>query len=230
MKPVRVVIADDECMFRASLRQLLAVPPAVVRDVYGVTIGPGFEVVGEAGTGQETIDAVRKLQPELVLLDISMPRLNGLEALRELRPNLDRTRTILLSATVDQAHLLTAIRLGARGVVQKDSTTELLFEAMMQVLSGHSWIGPALISDLVDMVRTLADGDEGKGGRRFGLTPLEREVLALVVEGCANKEIAERCDVSEETIKHHLTRMFDKVGASNRLELAMTATRNGLID
>ncbi len=228
MKPVRVVIADDECMFRASLRQLLAVPPAVVRDVYGVTIGPGFEVVGEAATGQETIDAVRALQPELLLLDISMPRLNGLEALRELRPNLDRTRTILLSATVDQAHLLTAIRLGVRGVVLKDSATELLFEAIMRVLSGQSWIGPALISDLVEMVRALADGEQGKGGRPPGFTPREREVLALVVEGYPNKEIAERCAVSEETIKHHLTRMFDKVGASNRLELAIKATQSGL--
>src|SRR5438874_9508776 len=179
VRPTRVVIADDECMFRASLRQLLAVPAQVVQDVYGVAIGSGFEVVGEAGTGQETVERVRALEPDLLLLDISMPRQNGLEALRELRPSLDRTRVILLSATADQPHLLTAIRLGARGVVQKDSATELLFEAMMQVLGGQSWIGPTLISDLVDMVRSLADSEHGKGIRPFGLTPRERQVLAL---------------------------------------------------
>jgi len=229
-RAARVVIADDECMFRASLRHLLAVPPAVVEEVYGVPIGSGFEVIGEAGTGQEAIDAVRALRPDLLLLDISMPRLNGLEALRELRAELDQTRPIMLSATVEQPNLLTAIRLGARGVIQKDAATEVLFEAMVRVLAGQSWVAPAMVSDLIEMVRELADGESSRSGRPFGLTPRERQVLSLVVEGCPNKEIAQRFDVSEETIKHHLTRMFDKVGAANRLELALAATRNGLID
>jgi len=229
-RAARVIIADDECMFRASLRQLLAVPAPVVEEVYGVAIGGGFEVVGEAGSGQEAIDSVRALRPDLVLLDISMPRLNGLEVLRELRAELESTRAIMLSATVEQPHLLTALRLGARGVVQKDSATEVLFEAMVRVLAGQSWVGPTMVSELVDMVRSLAGGDGERSGRPFGLTPRERQVLALVVEGCPNKEIAQRFAVSEETIKHHLTRMFDKVGAGNRLELALTATRNGLID
>jgi len=228
--PARVVIADDECMFRASLRQLLAVPAAVVAEVYSVAIGSGFEVIGEATTGEEAVDAVQRLEPDLVLLDISMPRMNGLEALRELRPNLERTRVVMLPAAVEQSSLLTAIRLGARAVVQKDSATEVLFDAMVRVLAGQSWIAPSLVSDLVDMVRVLAEREQGTRGRPFGLTPREREVLALVVEGCANKEIAQRCAVSEETIKHHLTRMFDKVGATNRLELAMAARSNGLVD
>ena len=236
-RQARVVIADDECMFRVSLRQLLAVPPTVVNEVYNVAIGAGFEVVGEAATGQDAVDIVRRLEPDLVLLDISMPRMNGLEALRELRPSLGgrtagagSTRVVVLSAAVEQAELLTAIRFGARAVVQKDAPTEVLFDAMMRVLAGQSWIAPGLVSDLVDMVRDLAEREQGTRGRPFGLTPREREVLALVVEGCANKEIAQRCAVSEETIKHHLTRMFDKVGASNRLELAMAARSSGLID
>jgi two-component system, NarL family, nitrate/nitrite response regulator NarL len=229
-RTVRVVIADDECMFRTSLRQLLSAPAAVVKDVYGVDVGSGFEVVGEAGSGLETIDTVRSAQPDLLLLDISMPRSNGLEALRELQPSLERTRTIMLSATMEKAQLLTALRLGARGVVPKDSTTERLFDAMMRVMAGDFWIAQSMISDLVDVVRTLADGDNGAARRPFGLTPREREVLTLVVEGCPNKEIAQRFAVSEETIKHHLTRMFDKVGATNRLELALTATRHGLVN
>lgn len=230
-RPARVVIADDECMFRTSLRQLLAVPPSVVKDVYGVDVGPGFEVVSEAGTGQDTIEAVGAAQPDLLLLDMSMPRLSGLDVLREIEP-CARTRTIVLSGGLDKSQLLTAIQLGARGVVPKESATELLFEAMTRVLAGQSWVGQTLIADLMDAVRTLAHSPAGIGARYkpFGLTPREREVLALVVAGCPNKEIAQRFAVSEETIKHHLTRMFDKVGAANRLELALTATRNGLVN
>ena len=232
-RPARVVIADDECMFRTSLRQLLAVPPLVVKEVYGVDVGPGFEVVGEAGTGQETIEAATASQPDLLLLDMSMPRLTGLDVLRDIASSSSRTRTIVLSGGLDKSQLFTAVQLGARGVVPKESATELLFEAMTRVLAGQSWVGQALIADLMDAVRTFAHAPAGASARHnkpFGLTPREREVLSLVVAGCANKEIAQRFAVSEETIKHHLTRMFDKVGASNRLELALAATRNGLVN
>jgi two-component system nitrate/nitrite response regulator NarL len=230
-RAVRVVLADDECMFRASLRQLLAVPPSVVRDVYAVDVGSGFEVVGEAGTGEETIEVVHSAQPDLLLLDLSMPRLSGLDALRAIGSSCEATRTIILSGGLDKSQLLMAIQLGARGVVLKDCATELLFEAMTRVMAGQSWVGQTLIGDLMDVVRNLPHQSAGAARNQpFGLTPREREVLSLVVAGCANKEIAQRFSVSEETIKHHLTRMFDKVGAANRLELAMTATRNGLVN
>jgi two-component system nitrate/nitrite response regulator NarL len=228
-RAIRVVIADDECMFRASLRQLLAVPPSVIMDVYHVDVGPGFEVVAEAGTGEETIEAVRSLRPDLLLLDVSMPRLSGLDALRAIETSCGTTRTIMLSGGLDKSQLLMAVQLGARGVVLKDSTTELLFEAMTRVMAGQSWVGQTLIADLMDAVRNLPHQPAGPRHQPFGLTPREREVLSLVVAGCANKEIAQRFTVSEETIKHHLTRMFEKVGASNRLELALTATRHGLV-
>jgi len=216
-------------MFRASLRQLLAVPPSVVRDVYGVDVGAGFEVVGEAGTGEETIEAVGSMRPDLLLLDVSMPRLSGLDALRVIGTSCVTTRTIILSGGLDKSELLMAVQLGARGVVPKDSATELLFEAITRVMAGQSWVGQTLLADLLDVVRNLQYQPAG-AVRPFGLTPREREVLSLVVAGCANKEIAQRFAVSEETIKHHLTRMFDKVGATNRLELALTATRNGLVN
>jgi two-component system nitrate/nitrite response regulator NarL len=229
-RATRVVIADDECMFRASLRQLLAVPPSVIMDVYRVDVGPGFEVVGEAGSGEETIETVRSARPDLLLLDVDMPRLSGLDALRAIGASCDTTRTIMLSGGLDKSQLLMAVQLGARGVALKNCETELLFEAMIRVMAGESWVGQALIADLMDAVRTLPHQPSGPRHQPFGLTPREREVLSLVVAGCANKEIAQRFAVSEETIKHHLTRMFDKVGAANRLELAMTATRHGLVN
>ena len=96
-RPVRVVLADDECLFRASLRQLLSVPPSVIKDVYGVDVRTGFQVVGEAGSGEETVRVVRSVKPDLLLLDLSMPRMTGLEALREIDPHRENVRAIMLA-------------------------------------------------------------------------------------------------------------------------------------
>jgi len=227
-RPVRVVLADDECMFRVSLRHLLTVPPSVIKDVYGVHVGPGFQVVGEAGSGEETISVVHSAKPDLLLLDLSMPRRTGLEALCELQAYRDSMRTIMLAGLIDKPNLLSAVRLGVHGLIVKDSPTELLFEAIVAVMGGRCWSGQTLMSDLVELVRTLSlPSDPSTNPSRPSLTPREREVLALVVAGCTNKEIASKFSVSEETIKHHHTRMFDKVGASNRLELAMMTTQSG---
>jgi len=224
-----VVLADNHSIFRASLRQLLSVPPRTIKEVYSVDVGTGFQVVGEAGTGEETVRIVESVQPDLLLLDLSMPRMSGLEALGELKSHTDRMRTVLLAATIDRPHLLTAVQLGVRGLILKNSTTEVLFDAIVSVLAGQYFLGRELITDFMETVRPLIDSSRAQGGKlAFGLTPREREVLALVADGCANKEIARQCSVSEETVKHHLTRIFGKVGASNRTELAMLATRNGL--
>ncbi len=227
--PVRVVLSDDECLFRASLRQLLTVPPSVIEDVYGVDVGAGFEVVGEADSGEDTVRVVRSARPNLLLLDLRMPRMSGLDVLRELTASGDSLRTILLAGTIDRTQLLTAVHLGARGLLLKDATTEVLFEAIACVLAGRYWLGQTLVTDLLETVRPLIQSSTAaEGGLAFGLTPREREVLTLIVAGYANKDIARDFAVSEQTIKHHLTRMFDKVGVSNRLELARVATERGL--
>jgi DNA-binding NarL/FixJ family response regulator len=227
---VRVVLADDECLFRTSLRQLLSVPPPVVKDVYGVDVGAGFEVIGEAGSGEDTVRVVQSVKPDLLVLDLSMPRLSGIEALRQIEGQPNCTRTLLLTGTITRNDLFSAVQLGARGILLKDSSTELLFEAMMSVMTGRYWLGQMLVNDLVDMVRTMIQ-PAARGVRpAFGLTPREREVLAKVVAGFGNKEIAREFAVSEETIKHHLTHMFDKVGVTNRTELASLATQHGIVD
>jgi DNA-binding NarL/FixJ family response regulator len=230
-RAVRVVLSDDECLFRASLRQLLSVPPPVIQDVYGVNVGPGFQVVGEAGSGEETVRVVEVAEPELLLLDLSMPRMSGLDALRELAAGGDPPRTILLAGALNQMQLMTAIHLGVRGLILKTTPTEVLFEAIMSVLAGRYWLDRTLVTDLLETARPLIQAAKAIGGPlACRLTPREREILTLVVAGCANKDIARQCSVSEETVKHHLTRMFDKVGASNRLELAMLASERGLLD
>jgi len=230
-RPVRVVLADDECLFRASLRQLLAAPAATIGEVYGVDVGPGFDVVGEAGSGEDTIRVVQSARPELLLLDLSMPRMSGLDALRELTAAGVAVRTLILAGTIDRPHLLAAVHLGARGLLLKNVTTELLFEAMMCVCAGQYWLEQTLITDLLETVRPIIQSSSAAGGHMsYGLTPRERQIVAMVVDGASNKEIAGGCSVSEQTVKHHLTRIFDKVGATSRVELAMLATRQGLID
>ena len=188
-------MSDDECLFRASLRQLLAVPPSVIKDVYGVDVGAGFEVVGEAGSGEDTVKVVRSVRPALLLLDLSMPRMSGLEALRELGPCREGLRTILLAGTIDRTQLLTAVQLGVQGLLLKDVTTEVLFEAITCVMAGRYWLGQTLVSDLMSSpVLTIAPQAELKDA---ALAMEYGEVHRLFVEEGGNLVgVVSRSDVS----------------------------------
>jgi DNA-binding NarL/FixJ family response regulator len=229
-RPARVVLADDESMFRSCLRKVLTVSPAVIRHTYQVDVGYGFDVVGEAGSGEDTVTVVQSVKPDLLLVDLSMPRMTGLQALRELAPLRGHMRTILLAGSIRREDLLTAVELGVHGVLLKDTTTEVLFEAVVSVLAGECWVGRILVNDLMDAMRTLMQSSGGAARRQaIGLTPRERDVVTMVVAGCANGEIAGQFNVTEDTVKHHLTRIYDKVGVANRLELAMIATQKGLV-
>jgi two-component system nitrate/nitrite response regulator NarL len=226
-----IVVADDEWIFRASLRQLLTAPPLIIKDVYGIDVGAGFEVVGEAGTGEDTVSVVEATKPDLLILDLDMPRMSGLDVMRALGGARGKWRTIVLAGNIRKSELFRAVQLGVRGVVLKDAPTEVLFESILAVLVGRRWLDKRLVADLMEMVSALAHpSNPAEGHQPFGLTAREREVLGLVVAGYANKEIARACSVSEETVKHHLTRMFDKVGASNRLALALIAREAGLVN
>jgi two-component system nitrate/nitrite response regulator NarL len=226
-----IVIADDEWMFRACLRQLLTAPPAIIKDVYGIDIGAGFTVVGEAGTGEDTVSTVEATRPDLLLLDLEMPRMWGLDVMRALQDAAWKSRIIVLTGNIKKTELFKAVQLGVRGVVLKDAPTEMLFESILAVLVGRRWLDQRLAAELMEMVSALPrTSTEASDRRPFGLTRREREVLALVVAGYPNKEIARTFSISEETIKHHLTRMFDKMGASNRLGLTLIATEAGLVN
>jgi two-component system nitrate/nitrite response regulator NarL len=230
-RPVRVVLADDECMFRASLRHLLTAPASVVKEVYGIDLGTEFEVVGEAGSGEDTVTVVQAMRPDLLMIDLAMPRLSGIEAVRQLHRAGQVIPTVLLAGAIDNSSLLSAVQIGIRGFVKKSAPTEVLFEAVRCVLAGQCWADRTIVGDLMEVVRTLArpaGTNAPSTGHGVALTPRERDILSLVMAGYPNKEIARTFTVSEETIKHHLTRMFDKVGAANRLELAMIATQRGL--
>jgi two-component system nitrate/nitrite response regulator NarL len=213
---IRIVIADDHPIFRDGLRRLLETEA-------------DLKVIGEACDGAEAVKLARQLKPDILLLDLAMPRHPGLEALRELSSGSDGVRVILLTAAAEKNQIVEALQLGARGVVLKDSATQLLLKSIHTVMSGEYWVGRESVSNLVQYLRTLvqSSGEEAKQ-RKFGLTPRELEIVSAVVAGYSNKEIAEYFKISEDTVKHHLSNIFDKLGVSTRLELALFAVNQSL--
>jgi len=218
MQSVRILVADDHPIFRDGLRKLLEAE----RD---------FEVIGEASDGGEAIEMAQRLKPDILLLDLSMPRVPGLEAVRELRNSVEAIRVILLTAAIDREQIVDALHHGVRGVVLKESATQLLLKSIRCVMAGQYWVGRESVSDLVRIIRDLtAIPEQGTRKRSYNLTPRELDIISSIVDGYTNKDIAEKFSIAEQTVKHHLGNIFDKLGVSNRLELALYAVNHHLID
>jgi two-component system, NarL family, nitrate/nitrite response regulator NarL len=214
---VRILLADDHKLFLEGLRNLLESER-------------GFEVVGSASDGEEAITLTRKLKPDILLLDLAMPRYSGLDALRDLAESASPVRTIILTASIEKAQIAGALQLGARGVVLKDVTPELLFESIRSVIAGQYWMGRESVSDLVQVLRDLMPRPTARpGAKTFKLTAREQEVIETVVAGYTNKDMAQKFSISEQTVKHHLTNIFNKLGVSNRLELVLFAVHHQII-
>jgi two-component system, NarL family, nitrate/nitrite response regulator NarL len=211
---IQVLIADDHPVVRIGLRQLLQSEA-------------GFKVVGESADGRDTLEMVRRLKPHVLLLDVAMPGLSGLEVLRALLREPGRTRVILLTAGIEQQQLAEAVELGARGVVLKDSAARDVAAAVRAVSNGQCWIGQQSVGNLVQMFQQRARAAVER--ESFGLTPRELQVIATVAAGSTNPDIAHALSISEDTVKRHLTHIFDKVGVSNRLELGLFAFHHHLV-
>ena len=214
---VRILLADDHTIFRDGLRKLLEAEP-------------DMEIVGEAGDGAEAVALTQQVRPDMLLLDLAMPRVPGLEALREVIGLKTPVKIILLTAAIEKRQIIEALQVGARGVVMKDAATQMLIRAIRTVMNGQFWVGREGVSDMVAYLKHQIASQPAPKAKSYGLTRREIEILGTIVAGLSNKEIAQKFSLSEDTVKHHLTNIFDKVGVSSRLELALFAINNQLIE
>jgi two-component system nitrate/nitrite response regulator NarL len=214
---IQVLIADDHPILRDGLRKL-------------IDANQDMTVVGEAGDGVEAVRLARRLKPDILLLDLAMPRKDGMDVLRDLLISGLSVRTILLTAAVERRRVVEALQLGACGVVLKESSTELLIKSIRSVMAGQFWLEQGSVADLVQALRDSAlPGTSSPERRKFSLTARELEIIKTIVAGYTNKDIAEKFSLSEHTVKHHLTNIFDKLGVSNRLELALFVVDHHLV-
>jgi len=204
--PVRVLIADEHAIFRAALRRVLE-------------FEPGFQVAGETAGNGEVVTLARQLAPDVLLMDIDTPGHCSLDAVRELSSPPHACRTIILTSEMQEQEVVRVFRAGARGIMTKASPVDLLFKSIDAVMAGEYWVGRERVADLIRVLQSQPVKTEDH--RPFGLTSRELEVVQAVVGGYTNKEIAERLSISQNTAKHHLSSIFDKLGVSNRLELAL---------
>ena len=214
---VRIVLADDHSIFREALRMLL-------------TAEPPFEVIGEAGDGAEAVRLARTLRPDVLLMDLAMPGYSGMQALRDLARSPEPVRVIVLAAVIDKTQTVELLQLGARALILKDSATRELIQSIHTVMAGHYWVGHESFTGLLEAVRDLGISNEADNPTKdFGLTPRELEIIAMVSAARRNRDIAEKLSISEETVKSHITHIFNKLGVSNRLELVLFAMHHRLV-
>jgi two-component system nitrate/nitrite response regulator NarL len=215
---IRIVVADDHPVVRFGVKNMLQNEP-------------GFEVVGEAGDGDDAITQTLELEPDILLLDVLMPRLPGLEAMRAIMAKAPRVKIVLLTSTITSQQIIEALQIGARGIILKGSVAGDLSNALRAVLSGDYWIGGERVTNLLKALHELmAQAATIPERKTYGLTPRELEVVTCIVEGCSNRDIAKQFTISEETVKRHLSNVFDKTGVSTRLELALFAIAHKLVE
>ena len=218
---IRIVVADDHPIFRDGLCKLLA-------------LEEDFEVVGQAQDGQEVLDVLQQYEPDILLLDLKMPGLDGLGTLQRLQASRIRTRVIVLTASDDKNEFVQAMKLGTSGIVLKQTATDLLIKSIRKVHAGEIWLDShttaAVIRQFVsaEEVPPPSQTAAPRERERSPLSQREREIVALVAQGFKNKEMAEKMFISEQTVKNHLHNIFDKLGVSDRLELALYAIHNNL--
>ncbi len=202
---VRLLLVDDSEVVRAGLRSLLGIEPTIV-------------VIGEAATAAAAIEAARRLKPDVALLDIRLPDGNGIEVCRQILRDSPDTRVLILTSVIENSTVDDAIRAGAHGYLLKEIDGRGLMNAIRDVAAGRSILDPAIIARVMQLVKS------GGGGSREAfatLSPQEKRVLALIAEGCTNKEVGVRLGLSEKTVKNYLSTVFEKLHVSRRAEAAV---------
>ena len=213
---IRLMLADDHRMLREGLRRSM--------------LEQGFDVVGEAGNGEEAVRLADELRPDVILMDVTMPEMDGVEATRQIRGSLPSTRVVMLTMHADQEVLAAAIRAGASGYLVKDCSTTEIATAVRLAVSGETALSPQLAASMLDEVRRLdSDPSFGAAEEERIITRREEEVLQLIADGCSTPEVAERLYISQKTVKNHLASIYQKLDARDRTQAVLQAVRMGIV-
>ena len=215
---IRVVLADDHPIVRDGLRKLLSLEDDI-------------QIVGEASDGHEVVRVVQETRPDIVVLDLRMPNLDGLGALQALQTVEVKPKVIVLTASEDKNEFVQAMKLGCSGIVLKQTAPELIVKSVRKVFAGEIWLDSHTTAAVMRQFAQPPDvmgSQPGRGRERSPLSQREREIVTLVAQGYKNREMAEKMFISEQTVKNHLHNIFDKLGVSDRLELALYAIHKGL--
>lgn len=206
------MLADDHRMLREGLRRSMT--------------DQGFDVVGEACDGDEAIRLAEELNPEVILMDVTMPEVDGVEATRQIHQLLPEIRIVMLTMHADQEVLANAIRAGASGYLVKDCSTEEIASAVRMAASGETALSPQLAASMLDEVRKL---DQPANDEERIITRREEEVLQLIANGCSTPEVAEQLFISQKTVKNHLASIYQKLDARDRTQAVLQAVRMGIV-
>jgi DNA-binding NarL/FixJ family response regulator len=214
--PVRVLVADDDDLMRAGLRAVLSSDPSI-------------EIVGEAADGREAVAAARRLDPDIVLMDVRMPGMDGIAATAEIVEACSHPRVIVLTTFEDDEYVFGALVVGAPGFLLKRTRPEELIAGIHTVAAGESLLSPSVTRRVIDRLATQPSLDPAARHRLRGVTPREREVLELVARGLSNQEIAEILVVEESTVKSHLKHILAKLGLRDRVQAVVLGYESGLV-
>ena len=210
---IRVLLADDHRMLREGLRRSLT--------------EEGFDIVGEAENGEQAVRMAAELRPDVVLMDVSMPEMDGVEATLAIRGSETDVQVIMLTMHADKEVLADAIRAGASGYLVKDCSTEEVAEAVRMAVQGDTALSPQLAATMLDEVRRLDVPDTSEEDRV--VTKREEEVLQLIADGCSTPEVAEQLYISQKTVKNHLASIYQKLDARDRTQAVLQAVRMGIV-
>lgn len=211
---IKVMIAEDHSMIRAGLKQLLELEPDI-------------RVIAECSDGKMTVEKYQEVRPDVILIDINMPVMNGLEALEKIRTFDPEAKAVMLTIHQDRDYLLRALEIGALGYILKDADASALIESVRSVYEGQTYIQPVMARELVNEYKRIRSGADDP---RNQLTDREKEVLKLLTKGMLNKEIANVLTISEKTVKNHISSIFRKLNVQDRTQAAVYAIKNRLVD